>query len=108
MREGQVILADLPVAGRGWKRRPALVLRQLPGYGDYLVCGLSSKLYQLIPGFGEQLTPDPANGLLVPSVVRLEYLFVIAEADIAGRMGQIPATLHQTLVQRLANYLITL
>ena len=31
----------------------------------------------------------------------------IAEADIAGRIGEIPATLHQTLLQRLTNYLTT-
>jgi mRNA interferase MazF len=78
MREAQIILADLPIVGQGWKRRPALVLRQLPGYGDYLVCGLSSQLHQLVPGFGERLNPDPTNGLMMPSIVRLEYLFVVA------------------------------
>ena len=105
MREGQIILADLPVAGQVWKRRPALVLRQLPGYGDYLVCGLSSQLRQLIPGFSEQLTPSPANGLMVTSVIRLEYLFVVAENDIAGSIGRITPALHTDLLQRLADHL---
>ena len=108
MREGQIIVADLPVSGKGWKRRPALVLRQLPGYGDYLVCGLSSQLHQLIPGFGEQLTPDSTNGLTVASVIRLENLFVIADADIAGQIGRIDATTHRNLITRLADHLTTL
>ena len=107
MRDGELILADLPVSGQGWKRRPALVLRQLPGYGDYLVCGLSSQLHQMILGFGEQLNPTPTNGLAKPSVVRLEFLFVVPEEDIAGIIGQIPPDLHATLLQRLANYLTT-
>ena len=108
MREGQLILADLPVSGKGWKRRPALVLRQMPGYGDYLVCGLSSQLRQLIPGFGERLDPTSANGLLVESVIRLEYLFVVSEDDIAGNIGSIPTALHRELLQRLADHLTTL
>lgn len=105
MREGELIIADLPVAGQGWKRRPALVLRQLPGYGDYLVCGLSTQLRQLIPGFGEELNPNAANGLARPSVIRLEFLFAVSEDDIAGTIGRIPDPLLQTLRQRLADHL---
>lgn len=105
MREGELIIADLPLSGQGWKRRPALVLRQLPGYGDYLVCGLSSQLHQLIPGFSEQLNPTATNGLAQPSVIRLEFLFVVPEEDIAGIIGRVPDSVLNTLRQRLADHL---
>ncbi len=71
MNEGQIILAELPQVFGTAKRRPVLVLRQMPGYGDYLVCGLSSQTHHYLPSFDELLTPDSTNNLRVVSVVRL-------------------------------------
>jgi hypothetical protein len=59
----------------------------------------------LCRGLGERLNPDRANGLTAPSVIRLEYLFVVAEQDIAGHIGQIPPAMHTDLLQRLADHL---
>ena len=105
MREGELVLVELPQATGTPKRRPALVLRQMPGYGDYLVCGLSSQLRQYIAGFDELLKPDRTNGLRVDSVVRLGFLNTVSEAQILGRMGNVPAMLHADLLQRVADYL---
>ncbi|WP_345265961.1 type II toxin-antitoxin system PemK/MazF family toxin [Nibrella viscosa] len=105
MREGQIVLTELPQSDGTAKRRPALVLRQMPGYGDYLVCGLSSQLRQYIAGFDEVLQPDQSNGLRVASVVRLGFLSTVADAQILGQIGQVPAQMHRQLIQRLAAYL---
>jgi len=43
MTEGDVILAFLPQANRQVKNRPAVALRELPPYGDMLVCGASTQ-----------------------------------------------------------------
>ncbi len=107
MREGYIILAELPQASGPAKRRPVLVLRQMPGYGDYLVCGLSSQLHQYIQGFDELLTPDNANKLRVQSVIRLGFLDVLPDAQILGSVGRVPDSLLQTLKQRLADHLTT-
>lgn len=107
MREGQIVLAELPQATGTPKRRPALVLRELPGYGDYLVCGLSSQLRQYIEGFDELLTPDSVNRLRVTSVIRLGFLDVVPDAQIFGQIGRVSAMLHRDLLQRLADHLTT-
>lgn len=107
MREAQIVLVELPESTGATKRRPALVLRQMPGYGDYLVCGISSQLRQYIPGFDELLNPDHNNRLRVASVVRLGFLSTIAEAQILGAIGRVTPTLHATLLQRLATYVTT-
>ena len=44
MKEGDVILVMLPQADGQQKRRPTVVLRVLPPFGDFLVCGISSQL----------------------------------------------------------------
>jgi mRNA interferase MazF len=54
MREGAVVLLALRQADGEVKPRPAVALRQLPGFGDWLVCGVSSQLHQFVGGFAEQ------------------------------------------------------
>ena len=45
MREGDVVLTPIPQADGRVKNRPAIVLREMPGSGDVLVCGVSTQLY---------------------------------------------------------------
>ena len=106
-KEGDVVLAALTQANGQYKLRPVLLLRQMPGYGDFLTCGFSSQLNQLVPGFGELLQPDPANGLRVVSVIRLEFLHLLPSGRIQGYMGRVPDLVLNTLRQRLADYLTT-
>ena len=51
MRAGEIVLLRLPQPDLSpGKLRPVLVLSELPGpFGDVLVCGISSQLYQEIP-----------------------------------------------------------
>jgi len=46
MKEGDVALAALPQADRETKKRPVIVLREMPFPGDFLVCGVSTQLRQ--------------------------------------------------------------
>ena len=39
MKEGDVVLTPVPQADGAVKNRPAIVLRELPPYKDFLVCG---------------------------------------------------------------------
>lgn len=51
MKEGDIVLIDLRQSGGGSKLRPALILKKLPKYPDYLVCGISSQVNQCIQEF---------------------------------------------------------
>ncbi len=53
MQEGDVVLTPIPQADGGTKNRPALILREMPPYGDLLVCGLSTQLRHYVAGFDE-------------------------------------------------------
>ena len=46
MNEADLVFTPLPQANGLVKLRPAVLLRQMPGYGDWLVCGVSSQLHQ--------------------------------------------------------------
>lgn len=103
--EGKIVLAEIPQADGEVKRRPVVVLRVLPPYGDLLVSGISTRLYQAVEGYDEALTPNAENGLNRPSVIRLFYLSLITTQDVRGTIGRIPDSLRRDLLRRLTEYL---
>ena len=81
MKEGEVILTPLPQADGVVKNRPALFLREMPPFGDVLVCGISTQLHQQTPDFDELIMRSDSDfvisGLVADSVIRLGYLAVL-------------------------------
>nr|VFK53666.1 MAG: PemK-like, MazF-like toxin of type II toxin-antitoxin system [Candidatus Kentron sp. TUN] len=53
MTEGDIVLTPFPQADGKVKNRPALILREFPPYGDFLVCGISTQIRQAVPGFDD-------------------------------------------------------
>jgi len=111
MKERDVVLTALPQADGKTKLRPVLLLRQLPlPYNDFLVCGISTQLHQMIKGFDELIsTPDDdfkISGLIQESIIRLSFLAVIPLNLIAGKIGRISEKRHQKILQRLSDYLL--
>jgi len=92
MRERDVVLTPLLQANGRLKNRPALLLRALPPFGDFLVCGISTQVRHAVPGFDEIIRrSDPdfaASGLLADSVIRLSFLAVLPCGKIVGQHRQ--------------------
>jgi mRNA interferase MazF len=85
MREGEVILTPIPQANGVIKNRPAVCLREMPPYGDLLVCGISTQLHQQVKGFDETITSGDADfagsGLLADSLIRLGFLTIVVTQE---------------------------
>jgi mRNA interferase MazF len=45
MNEGDIALTALPQSDGSVKPRPAVLLRRMPPFGDWLVCGVSTQLH---------------------------------------------------------------
>ena len=109
MKEGDVILTPLPQANGAMKNRPALLLRELPPFGDYLACGLSTQLQQAVPEFDEVISKDDVDfarsGLLATSVIRLGFLAVLPSQKIVGVIGQVAPNRHARLLRTLSGHL---
>lgn len=109
MKEGDVILTPLPQADGIVKNRPALFLRELPLWGDVLVCGISTQLRQFASNFDDMIsradTDFSASGLVADSVVRLGFLAVLPRTRILGAIGSVSPERHARLLERLAAYL---
>jgi mRNA interferase MazF len=109
MREGAVVLLPLAQADGKVKPRPAVSLRELPGFGDWLVCGVSTQLHQCAAGFDETIASGDADfvssGLVQASVIRLGFLQAVPLRKIMGRIGSISADRHRRLLANLARHL---
>jgi len=110
MKEGDIILTPLPQADGAKKNRPALLLRELPPFGDYLSCGISTQLHQAVQEFDEVISKtdmDFANsGLLASSVIRLGFLAVLPSRRIIGTIGRVAPDRHAHLLRTLSNHLV--
>ena len=109
IKPGNSVLINMVQSDGNFKLRPALILKELPKYHDLLVCGISSQLNQFLNNYDEILSeenPDfKKTGLKRSSVIRLFFIAVVANENIAGSIGKISPTLHRELVKRLANFI---
>ena len=109
MKEGDIILIPLPQADGRTKLRPALLLREMPAFKDFLVCGISTKLHHRIEHFDEIIAKEDSDfkqsGLIQPSLVRLGFLAIVPLNHIAGSIGNISSRRYQQLLQNLSHYL---
>jgi mRNA interferase MazF len=109
MKEGDIVLAILPQTDGPGKNRPAVVLRRMPGFGDLLVCGISTQLRQQVTGFDEIIEPShpdfKTSGLKAPSLIRLGFLAVLPAPSFLGKIGSISVERHKHLLSRLSKYL---
>lgn len=110
MNENDVVLAHLRQADGTIKRRPVLVLRLMPKYYDFLVCGISTQLHQQVKNFDEIISPNDSDfaesGLKAESLIRLSFLSVLTSKDILGKIGGISTERHQRLLKNLSDYLL--
>jgi mRNA interferase MazF len=109
MKEGDVVLTPLPQADGQIKNRPAIILREMPAYGDFLVCGVSTQLHQEVAGFDDPIRPGDVDfatsGLKAPSLIRLGFLAVLPTSSLLGAIGSIEEVRHVRLLERLSNHL---
>jgi mRNA interferase MazF len=110
MKEGDVVIVPMPQADGAIKHRPAIILREMPPFGDALVCGVSTQIRQATKDFDEVIAPQDADfaasGLKDESLIRLGFLVVVPRNKIAGSIGSIASARHRRLLKNLSDYLI--
>jgi mRNA interferase MazF len=109
VKEGDVILSQIPQSDGTMKTRPALVLRELPPFRDLLVCGISTQTHQAVGGFDELILRADSDfsdsGLIADSVVRLGFLALLPRSKVAGTIGRVSPARYERLLKRLSEYL---
>ena len=110
MKEGDVVIIPMPQSDASVKNRPTLVLREMPPFGDMLVCGLSTQLHQAAKELDEIIATKDSDfsmsGLKAESLVRLGFLAVVPRKNIIGSIGSIAADRRIRLLKKLSDYLV--
>jgi mRNA interferase MazF len=111
MTAGDLALAALSQADGATKLRPVQLLKRLPPFGDFLVCGVSSQVHQEVVGFDHLIAAGTlefaSTGLKVTSLFRLGFLAVIPESHLAGKVGRISDATRGLLLRRLGDFLVS-
>jgi len=109
MNEGDLALARLPQADGQIKNRPVVLLRRLPPFDDFLVCGVSTQLQHRVENFDELVTSTDSDfkpsGLKAASLIRLGFLAVLAEVALLGVIGSVSPERHRRLLASLCRHL---
>jgi mRNA interferase MazF len=112
MNEADVVLTPMPQADGQLKNRPAIILREMPPFGDFLVCGVSTQLHLLVRGFDDLIRAGDsdfaASGLKSSSLIRVGYLAVLPTSSFIGRIGTVSIERHRHLLERLCRHLQSL
>jgi len=99
---GSVVLLKFPFSdGVGYKRRPALVLKDFED-GDVLVCRITSKIYN--SKYDIYLDDWVQYGLKLPSIVRVHKLATMEKDMIETIMGQI----NKIILNKIKNIYISI
>jgi mRNA interferase MazF len=111
MTEGDITLTPLAQSDGRIKPRPAMLLKQMPPFDDWLICGISTQLHQEVPGFDDKIEPSHPDfrrsGLKAASIIRLGFLAVLPANHFLGFLGSVSPERHAKLLQRLSTFLAT-
>jgi mRNA interferase MazF len=81
----------------------------MPPFGDWLVSGVSTQLYQFVNDFDELIDvsdPDfPTSGLKAASIVRLGFVATLPPQRFLGVIGSIAQDRNKRVLRRLAEFL---
>ncbi|MCC6300970.1 MAG: type II toxin-antitoxin system PemK/MazF family toxin [Anaerolineales bacterium] len=95
MKPGDVVLVRFPQTDlEAGKLRPTLVVALSPGrHSDALLAMITSRIYQIVPGFDELIEPTDKDfietGLKTRSAIRLSRLASVEASLINARLGEI-------------------
>ncbi len=111
VQDGQVVLVRFPEPDQSTgKLRPVLVVRRLPGrHNDWLVCLISSKLSEQVPGFDEMIRETDedfaSSGLKTTSLIRIARLATVEQRSFVGSIGRVSDQRLQTVKNRLSHWI---
>jgi len=109
MKDGDIVKATLSQVVGKVKFRPVLLLKKMPPFDDWLVCGITSQTKNKVDNFDllikEEDSDFKSSGLIKTSLVRLGFLTVIPENIIEGTIGTINKDKLKKLIDNLVKHL---
>jgi len=97
---GDIVLLKFPFTdGKGYKRRPALIINDF-GDGDIVVCRITSQIYET--PFDVYIDRWKESGLKLSSVIRMHKLATLEKDLVEATMGKIDDSTKATIKRILS------
>ena len=112
IEEGDVALFRFPRTDlQKGKLRPALVIKRVPGeYEDWLICMISSRVYQYNEKLDEIISPQDSDyqdsGLKTESIIRTSRLAVVEKEVLIGKIGKISLERLRRIKNKLGKWIM--
>jgi len=108
--EGDIVVFEFPRTDLGHgKLRPALLIKRVPKFGDWLVCMISTQIHQQVSGLEIMLqdTDDGfhATGLKKTSLFRTTRLAVVDHSVFEGKLGSLSGAHFDAIRNSLAKWI---
>ena len=109
MKEGDIVKAALNQVDNKIKFRPVLLIKKMPPFDDWLVCGITSQTRNRVINFDLLINEEDSDflntGLLKTSIIRVGFLATIPENIIEGAIGKINENKYYELINNLLTHL---
>lgn len=109
MKPADVVMLFIPQADGLKKKRPVVLVKEVPPFSDWLVIPISTQLRHAVAGLDMIVNEGDANyrrmQLRKPSLVRLAQIHVVPLRKIGVVIGSMDTSSFQQLRQSLAMWL---
>ena len=109
MEKGSVVLIGFPQSDGSFKSRPAVLLKEVLPYNDWLLCIVSTKIHNQIEGLDillDKSHPDFSDShLKTASLIRVGILYTIPINFIEGKIGSISNKTYTAIINNLIAYI---
>lgn len=109
MKLGSVVKANFPQADGEIKSRPAVLLKIIPPFDDYLVCAISSQTRHYVEGLDLMINSDhkdfSRSGLTSPGIIRTAMITMVPTEIIEGTIGELSEDTYSKLISQLTAFL---
>jgi mRNA interferase MazF len=109
MEKGSIVLIGLPQSDGSYKTRPAVLLKKIAPYNDWLLCIISTKIQNQIKRVDilvDESHPDFRNTRLkTASLIRVAMIYTIPLHSIQGKIGSVSNNTYDTIISNFISYI---
>jgi len=109
VKVGSIVKATFVQADGKVKSRPAVLLKVIPPFDDYLICAISSQTRHYIEGLDLIIDPNHKDfshsGLTSPGIIRAAMITMVPTEIIEGIIGELSLDTYFLLISQLITFL---
>ncbi|MBP8034642.1 MAG: transcriptional regulator [Bacteroidia bacterium] len=109
MKPGDILKVKLQQADGKFKSRPAVAIKQIAPYNDWIVCGISGSIGLEVKGLDIIIDNRHSDfltwGLPYSGIIRVGFISNISSKYIEGSLGKVSDATHQHIIDNLIGFL---